>query len=105
MSGYSVEVSPSALDDLRAIRSYIAMELGSPIAAEKTVQRMLDVLGGLECLPLRNRVLAALADGRELRQARSDNFLALYTVANNTVYVLSIIYGKSDIERRISRLI
>lgn len=104
MSEYSVEISPSALEDLRAIQTYIATELGSPIAAEKTVQRMLDVLKGLERLPLRNRALTTLDNGQELRRAKSDNFLALYTVINNTVYVLGIVYGKSDVERRISRL-
>lgn len=68
------------------------------------MQRMLDVLEGLERLPLRNGVLTTLANGREIRRAKSDDFLALYTVVNNTVYVLGIVYGKSDVERRISRL-
>jgi plasmid stabilization system protein ParE len=57
MSEYSVEISPSALEDLRAIQTYIATELGSPIAAEKTVQRMLDVLKGLERLTLEEQSL------------------------------------------------
>lgn len=104
MSEYSVEISPSVLEDLRAIQTHIVTKLGSPIAAEKTVQRMLDVLKGLERLPLRNRALTTLDNGRELRRAKSDSFLALYNVGNNTVYVLGIVYGKSDVERRISRL-
>ena len=80
MPAYDVEVSPGALEDLRAIQAYIATGLGSPAAAERTVQQILDAIGGLERLPLRNGVLATLPDGRGLRRAKSGNYLALYTV-------------------------
>ena len=90
--------------ELRAIQTYIATELCSPAAAERAVRQIVDAIGGLERLPLRNRVLATLPDGRELRRAKSGNYLAPYTVLDHTVSVLAVVYGKSDVERRIAKL-
>lgn len=104
MASYRVELAPQAIEDIAETRAYIAGELGSPAAAERFVGDMLEAVSGLERLPLRNRRLATLPDGRELRRVRSGNFLALYVVAGEVVSVLTVVYGRADLERRISQL-
>lgn len=104
MSAYAVEISPDAFEDLRAIQTYISRELGSPAAAARTVRQILETIGRLERFPLRNGVLATLPDGRVLRQAKAENYLALYVTTDSTVSVLAVIYGRSDVEKRLTGL-
>ncbi len=42
--------------------------------------------------------------GRVLRQAKAENYLALYVTTDNTVSVLAVIYGRSDVEKRLAGL-
>lgn len=104
MPAYTVEISPDAFEDLRAIQTYISRELGSSAAAERTVQQILDAMAGLEQFPLRNRVLVTLPDGRALRRAKAESYLVIYVVTGDAVSVLAVIYGRSDIEERLAGL-
>ena len=104
MQSYRVEVVPRAMDDLLAIRDYIANELSSPIAAERTINAIFDAMKKLERFPLRNKVLACFPDGRELRRAKAGNYLALYTIADRTVSIVAVVYGKIDLENRVANL-
>jgi plasmid stabilization system protein ParE len=87
-----VELAPRAVNDLREIRSYIAETLDAPAAAERTVRHLIDAIGKLEKFPFRNRVLAQLPDGRELRRVCEDNYIALYIVVDNKVSILTVVY-------------
>ena len=104
MRQYRIEVAPGAVNDLISIRDYIENELGSPIAAERTLNAILDAIKQLESLPLRNKALTMFPDGRELRRAKAGNYLALYVVADRIVSVLAVVYGKSNLENRIANL-
>lgn len=66
--------------------------------------RFLETIGRLERFPLRNGILATLPDGRVLRRAKAANYLALYVTTDSTVSVLAVIYGRSDVEKRLARL-
>lgn len=104
MSKYRVEIAPQALKELFAIRSYIEEELESPMAAANVVRQLMDAITKLDRFPLRNRVLAQLPDGRELRRVRAGNYVAFYTVVADEVSVLTVLFGKSDLEKRISSI-
>ena len=48
---YSVELTDGAMEDLRAIREYIAEELRSPTSSRRTVSGILDVADHLSAMP------------------------------------------------------
>lgn len=101
---YSVEVAPGLVDDLRDIRNYITDVLGSPAAAASTTQAILSKLRSLERFPLRNRVLATLRDGRQVRRAASGNYVILYIVEGSRVSAFAVLYGRANVEERLASL-
>lgn len=48
--------------------------------------------------------MATLPDERVLRRAKAENYLALYVTTDSTVSVLAVIYGRSDVEKRLAGL-
>lgn len=92
-----IHYSPQALADLDEIRSYIASELNNPIAAENTVNGIMDAVDTLRVFSEAGAILC-FADGINsgYRFVRHVNYLAFYRVIDVDVFVDRVIYGKRD---------
>lgn len=99
---YAVRYSPKALDDLRAIYTYIAGHLQVPETARKQVNRIRDAVRSLDTMPSRY----ALVDWEPWRQigmhkVSVDSYVVYYVVnaEKRTVQIIRIFYGGRDAER------
>ena len=102
---YSVELTDGAMEDLRAIREYIAEELQSPTSSRRTVSGILDVADHLSAMPFRNRRITITSQGNSIRSARYNNYRLLYLVEAEKVIVFAVLYSASDVEGRLGRIL
>lgn len=102
---YSVEFTEEALADIRSIRDYIESELLAQKAAIRTVASILDAASSLSTLPYRNRSLSPDTAKQSVRSAKAGNYRLLYLIANTNVKIFAVLYGKRDIEGRLSSLL
>lgn len=102
---YSVKLTAGANADVRAIKSYIELQLLEPAAARRTVAGILATADALATMPMRNRVFARTSSGVEVRLARSGNYSLVYLVIEDDVRIVAVLYSASDIKARLSRVL
>ena len=102
MKQYKVQITDKALADMEAIYEYIAAVLGAPETAMKQSDWIADGIESLNVFPERCKLFDSPAE-RELgmRQLRVDNYSAVYVVDEDTVTVLRVLYGASDLSARL----
>lgn len=92
-----IHYSPKSLSDLDEIFNYIAFELKDIIAADNTVNGIIDSInilkqfaesGSILCLPTGEATI--------YRYVISGNYLSFYHLSENEIYIDRIIYGKQD---------
>lgn len=98
---YAVRYSPKAMDDLRAIYTYIAEHLQVPETAKKQVNRIREAIRSLDTMPSRY----ALVDWEPWRRigmhkVAVDHYVVYYVVNSDrlTVQIIRIFYGGRDAE-------
>lgn len=103
---FSVEYSPEALDDLRAIYSYIAFHLKERKTAERQIARIRREVRALHELPDRYASVdwepwSAMG----MRKLLVDHYVVYYLVDHPAQYVrvVRIFYGGRDVENIIKR--
>ena len=103
---YTVIYSPEALDDLRAIYSYIAYEKLAPENAGGQVNRIRKAVRGLDLFPEGHTLVewepwASMG----MRLLPVDNYNVYYYVDNNrpSVEIVRIFYAGRDVEHIIQR--
>ncbi len=92
-----IHYSPKSLSDLDEIFDYIAFELKDIIAADNTVNDIIDSINILKQFAESGSVLC-LPTGEVTiyRYVISGNFLSFYHLSENEVYIDRVIYGKRD---------
>lgn len=92
-----IHYSPKSLSDLDKIFDYIAFELKDIIAADNTVNDIIDSINILKQFAESGSVLC-LPTGEVTiyRYVISGNFLSFYHLSENEVYIDRVIYGKRD---------
>ncbi len=92
-----IKYSPEALNDFDEIWDYISTQLLSPIAAESTVNGIIETVDTLKHFA---KAGATLKFTNEIdsgyRFVKYKNYMAFYRINGNEVFVDRIIYGKSD---------
>lgn len=92
-----IHYSPKSLSALDKIFDYIAFELKDIIAADNTVNNIIDSInilkqfaesGSILCLPTGEVTI--------YRYVISGNYLSFYHLSENEIYIDRIIYGKRD---------
>ena len=92
-----IHYSPKSLSDLDEIFDYIAFELKDIIAADNTVNNIIDSInilkqfaesGSILCLPTGEVTI--------YRYVISGNYLSFYHLSENEIYIDRIIYGRRD---------
>lgn len=93
----TLKVSPAALQDLKDIQQYISQSLNNPIAAKRTVQKIIKTYLQLSDSPFIGTSLnTKISIVTPYRYLVSGNYLIFYVVKDNTVEINRVIYGKRD---------
>ncbi|MBM7000187.1 type II toxin-antitoxin system RelE/ParE family toxin [bacterium] len=94
--------SPVAVDDLDAIREWIAVENDEPTAAERTITAILDRVDSVADFPLATTPLDARCRIRSSwRFVEERGYLVFIRVERDRVYVDRVLSGKSDFLRKL----
>lgn len=102
MKQYQVKVTDKALADMEAIYQYIAETLQAPDTAMKQYDRIADEIESLRIFPERYSLFASQPEhDLGLRQLLVDHYSAIYTVGEDCVTVLRVLYASSDIPARL----
>lgn len=97
---YKVSLSLQAKNDLTEIYKYIAVNLLSPINAERQLDRLYDSISSLDEMPERFRIYDIEKwRGRNLRIMSVNNYLVFYVPDpdKQNVTVIRILYGGQDV--------
>ena len=102
----NIEFSPTALRKLFDIREYIATELNSPVAAQKTVTKIMNAIERLELFPESAPLLCALYDNTPPKHSQSrflvcGHYIVIYYYDLQNVRVLQVYHGKEDYIRHL----
>ncbi|WP_428769752.1 type II toxin-antitoxin system RelE/ParE family toxin [Treponema sp. HNW] len=97
---YKVQLTPQAVEDLQDIKSYISDELKNPIAAQNTVNKIIETYENLahfsdKGMPVQKYV----SFPTEYRFILADNYSVFYRIENNSIRVIRILYSRSDFIR------
>ncbi len=98
---YRVAYAPEALDDLKAIYTYLAQVLQAPGTAQELVGRLRSQIRALDQLPARYPLVDWAPWNRMgMHKMPVGNFVVFYTVDRESaaVTVIRIVYGGRDLE-------
>lgn len=95
-----IRLTPAAADDLVGIKTYIAENLGNPIAAEATVRRIMRALRVLET----HAEAGPSVEGKtgyptDLRFLVCGSYIALYRTEGDYISVARVLNGRQDYMR------
>ena len=94
MKKYHVEITEEALQDMQDIYNYIAAELLAPDIAKEQYSRIAKGILKLDTFPQRFRIMNSDLERRmELRRLIVDNYSVFYTIRNEKVIVLNVLYS------------
>ena len=99
MGEYKVIMSPGAINDLKSVKRYIAVELSAPETAENYINSIMESIMSLSELPHRIKFVDEEPFHSEgLRKMTVKRFYVYFTVdgENMIVNVLYIIYSRRD---------
>ena len=95
-----IHYSPTALNDLDEIWTYISQNLCNPIAAQNTINGIMDVVDMLSDQPEMGVPLYFLSGlNSGYRYVIHGNYMAFYRTNRTDVYIDRVLYGKSDYMR------
>ena len=102
MTEYKILLSEQAVADMEDIYTYIATSIGMPQTAQNQVIRIADAIDSLRTMPHRIRIMRdTYGKDNELRRLLVDNYSVIFTVNDNAVHVVSVLYSASDISARL----
>ena len=92
-----IRVSPTALNDLKEIKSYIENDLSNPIAANNVLKRIIEDYSRLEISPHMGPSLSTKVPfDTDYRFIVSGNYLVFYKVDAEYVSIYRVLYGRRD---------
>lgn len=95
-----IHYSPTALNDLDEIWTYISENLCNPIAAQNTIDGIFSAVDMLSDQPEMGTPLYFLSGlNSGYRYVIHGNYMAFYRTNRTNVYIDRVLYGKSDYMR------
>jgi len=92
-----LQITPSARNDLKELRAYIADELFSPSSAVKIVAGITRRLRSLVGFPAMGAPLSSIVDiETDYRFLVCGNYTAFYRYDEKFVYVIRVLYSRRD---------
>lgn len=102
MKQYRVEITEQALADMEQLYNHIAYVLLAPENAMGQYNRIAEKVLKLGVFPERYRIMDSEPEhSMEIRRMPVDNYLVFYVVKEKQVIVTNVLYGASDIEKRL----
>lgn len=102
MEKYIVDVTDTALADMEDLYQYIAVKLQAPGNAMRQYNRIADAILTLESFPDRYGLFECEPEhSMGMHKMVVDNYLVCYFVDFGVVTVTDILYGASDVHRRL----
>ncbi|MBR4410753.1 MAG: type II toxin-antitoxin system RelE/ParE family toxin [Firmicutes bacterium] len=102
MKQYRVTISKSALTDMEEIYDYISEELKAPGNAMKQYERIAKAIETLEFFPERCKCIEdKFLSAHKLRILIADRYSVIFTIQDNSVIVVRVLYSASDINQRL----
>ena len=102
MIKYTVQITNEALKDMEAIYDYIANEFFSPSTALNQYNRIAEEIMELSYMPQRFNLLEFEPEhSRGIRRRNIDNYAIFYIIKDDIVIVINVLYGASDIEKKL----
>lgn len=102
MKQYIVQITDKALADMEEIYFYIAEQLLAPEYAIGQYNRIAEAIQNLNVFPERVRIMESEPEHTMgLRQLLVDTYSVFYSIENNRVVVIRVLYSASDINRRL----
>ena len=98
---YKIEYLPAADRDLAGIIAYIAIDLAAPQAAGTLLEKIDRAVKSLETYPYAHSIYQStelLTTAFEFRALIVASYLVFYYVAENTVTIARIVYGRRDLQ-------
>jgi addiction module RelE/StbE family toxin len=100
MSEYEVVLLPIADDDLFDIVTYISKTLHAPKAAESFMAELDKLVEQLRSFPYSHELYQDVGNLQyEVRRAVVKNYIVFYVVADKTVEIHRILYGRRDMKQ------
>jgi len=97
MKHHKIHYSKKAFRDLDEIWEYVAFVLQNRLAANRTIDRILDAVDQLKEFPEIGALLSSVADiESDYRFLVTENYLTFYRTGGNDIYIDRILYGRRD---------
>lgn len=94
---FEVKVSPQAAEDLLEIKDYIENELLNPIAAQNTVEKIIEIFEDLANYPeIGIPVERYVAFSTDYKFVLANNYFIFYRIKEDCVKVIRIMYSRRD---------
>ena len=92
-----IRLTPTALNDLKEIKSYIENDLSNPIAANNVIKRIIEDYSRLELSPHMGPSLSTKVPfDTGYRFIVSGNYLMFYKADDEYVSIYRVLYGRRD---------
>ena len=92
-----IHYSPESRRDLDDIWDYIVLEPQNRSAAERVIDLIMNAVDPLKNFAEMGTPLSSIADaGTDYRFLVSGNYMVVYRVQGNDVYIDRVLYGRSD---------
>ena len=102
MKKYKVKISSLALRDMEELYGYISGKLGSPATAIKQYERIAEAIESLSVFSERFQIMDIIPKlSKDVRQVIVDHYSAIYAIEADTVTVLRVLYGASDLSAKL----
>ena len=103
---YHVHITEQAFEDMGKIYRYIFDTLQAPNAAKKQYNRIAKAIESLNLFPKRIKPIDIDAAGSQvLRQMLVDHYSIIFTIDEDRIIVLSVLYSASDTRKRLETLL
>jgi toxin ParE1/3/4 len=102
MKHYAIQITSKALADMEGIYNYIAEQLLVPESAFEQYNRIADAIENLYIFPERVKIMESEPEhSMEIRRMSVDNYSAFFVIKDECVIITRVLYGASDISKRL----
>ena len=102
MKAYVVRVTDEALEDMQALRAYIANELLSPENAERQYRRIAEKILTLGFFPEKYALVDFEPErSKGLHRVSVDHYSVFYLIEGDRVVVTNVLYSASNVEYKL----
>ncbi|MCR4653309.1 MAG: type II toxin-antitoxin system RelE/ParE family toxin [Eubacterium sp.] len=102
MEKYVVNITDEALADMEAIYQHIAVKLQSPENAMGQYNRIANAILTLDAFPDRFGLFESEPEhSKGIHKMIADNYIVCYVIDPGVVTVTDVLYGASDLHRRL----